>query len=279
MHWRNKAKITKAISFLPYNEEIYKFVQKSFGRLKANPMKRITVQVEMARMLLRNAREIEGKTFFEVGSGHSFIVPIWFFLAGAKQVITYDLNRRLDLHIFSESLMWIVNNSNSLSTIFSDLTNQNQFMERLKLIDRLKKTPLKLLSEANIEYSAPADASKTNLNDSVIDYHISTTVFEHIPKDTLYSIMREAKRILKKGGAALHFIDPSDHFNQQDPSISKINFLKFSDKEWMNIAGNQFAYCNRLRASDFIELFTSIGFNIIEKLSLTWDPLLTVFEH
>jgi len=47
----------------------------------------------------------------------------------------------------------------------------------------------------------------------------------------------------------------SIHFQHQDNSISRINFIRFSDNEWTNIAGNQFAYCNRLRVNDYLNLF------------------------
>jgi ubiquinone/menaquinone biosynthesis C-methylase UbiE len=98
-----------------------------------------------------------------------------------------------------------------------------------------------------------------------VDYHISTTVFEHISGVDINRILKEAKRILKKDGVAIHFIDLSDHFQHQDKSITRINFLRYSDKKWDRIAGNQFAYCNRLRASDYLALFREIGFDICRK--------------
>jgi len=61
---------------------------------------------------------------------------------------------------------------------------------------------------------------------------------------------------------AIHFIDLSDHFKHQDKSITSINFLRYSDEEWDKIAGNEFVYCNRLRASDYLVLFKEAGFDI-----------------
>ena len=57
----------------------------------------------------------------------------------------------------------------------------------------------------------------------------------------------------------------SDHFQHQDKSITSINFLRYSEKEWDKIAGNQFAYCNRLRASDYLVLFREAGFDVCRK--------------
>lgn len=83
--------------------------------------------------------------------------------------------------------------------------------------------------------------------------------------------MKEAKRILKKNGIAIHFIDLSDHFQHQhqhqhqDKSITSINYLRYSEKEWGKIAGNEFAYCNRLRTSDYFGLFDEVGFDVCRK--------------
>jgi len=54
----------------------------------------------------------------------------------------------------------------------------------------------------------------------------------------------------------------SDHFQHQDTSISRINFLQYSEHHWQRIAGNEFAYCNRMRASDYISLFEQGGFDV-----------------
>ena len=145
---------------------------------------------------------------------------------------------------------------------YDAVTERAVFDERMDVIDSLKEVPEKFLSEANIQYLAPADAANIGLPDASVDYHISTTVFEHIPGVDIKRILKEAKRILKKDGIAIHFIDLSDHFQHQDKSITSINFLRYSDEEWDKIAGNEFAYCNRLRASDYLTLFKKFGFDV-----------------
>jgi ubiquinone/menaquinone biosynthesis C-methylase UbiE len=79
------------------------------------------------------------------------------------------------------------------------------------------------------------------LPDACVDYHISNNVFEHILKADITRILKEIIRILKKDGIAIHFIDLIDHFQHQGSGITKINFLRYSEKEWDKIAGNQFA--------------------------------------
>lgn len=99
----------KTCAFLPEGGGIYSFIQKTFGRLKANPISRIPAQFEMARWILEKSGKVEGKTFFEVGIGHNPIVPIGFFLSGAKKVVTVDLHRRLDFGDFEKRMDLIDN--------------------------------------------------------------------------------------------------------------------------------------------------------------------------
>lgn len=173
--------------------------------------------------------KVEGKRFFEVGTGHCLIVPIGFFLCGALQVITVDLHRRLDIGILEKLLVWMAENRDEICGYYDGIVEKTVFNEGMNLIERLKHNPKKLLSEANIVYLAPADAANTVLSDASVDYHISTTVFEHIPGEDIKRILKEAKRILKDDGIAIHFIDLSDHFQHKDRSITSINFLRYSE--------------------------------------------------
>lgn len=263
MKWQQKAKIMKIFSNIPIGEGLYKFLQKKFGRLTSDPLPNIKKQIEIANWLHQYNFPIEGKIFFEVGTGHNAIVPIGFFLSGSKHVVTVDLYRRLDYNIMKNSLSLLVKNRHLIESLCSNKTNSIILNERLDLLSKYWSTPRQFIKMANIQYLAPADAANTNLLNNSINYHISTNTLGHIPYEVIRNIFIEAKRILKDKGIAIHFIDLSDHFQHQDNSISRINFLRFSDNDWTNIAGNQFAYCNRLRASDYLNLFNEVGFDII----------------
>jgi SAM-dependent methyltransferase len=108
------------------------------------------------------------------------------------------------------------------------------------------------------------DAAHTKLPSHSIDFHFSVTVLEHIPPAILTDIFNEAKRILKPTGRAIHIVDLSDHFQHQDTSITQINFLRFTEQQWQHWAGNEYAYCNRLRGSDYLSLLTNTGFQVLK---------------
>jgi len=263
MRWQHKARIMRLCASLPAGARFYKLLQQSFGRLDANPMSRIPTQIQMAHWILGQGLTIEGKCFFEVGTGHKPIIPVGFFLSGAESVITVDLNRRLDLGLTQQALAWMVKNRRTLESMYSKVADSMLFSERFALIERLWSNPQTFLKEANIQYIAPADAADTDLPPGSVDYHFSVTTLEHISHWVIRDIFVEARRILSSRGVAIHFIDLSDHFQHQDKSITTINFLRFTEEEWLRTAGNEFAYCNRLRASDYLSLFEELSWEVL----------------
>lgn len=279
MNWKTKAKIMNIAARLPYGDRLYQFGQERLGRLRASPLDRLPAQAQMVKWLRENDTQIQGATLFEVGTGHIPLVPIGFFLSGAKQIITVDLHRRIHWRLTAESLRWMVDHQAELRQLYAGLVPNELFDERFSVLSSWQDDPVRFLKEADIEYLAPMDAAHTGLPAQSIDCHFSVTVMEHIPPGVIADIFREARRILKPDGTALHFIDCSDHFQHQDSSISKIHFLRFSEKEWDQIAGNEFAYCNRLRASDYIHLFRQQGFQPVKSDIHVDAESLTLLEN
>jgi len=97
-----------------------------------------------------------------------------------------------------------------------------------------------------------------------VDLHVSLYTFEHIPRHDLLAILREAARVLRPGGLAIHRVDPKDHFSGNDSSITRINFLRFTEREWRRHFNNRYAYQNRLHDPEFRALFAESGFELLE---------------
>jgi hypothetical protein len=142
---------------------------------------------------------------------------------------------------------------------------------------------LDLEKNFGIKYLAPFDLRSSNFKNSTFDYCISTNTLEHISKEDIISIFHEVKRICKKGGSILAYIDYSDHYSHTDKSISNLNFLKFSSQEWLKHNHNCH-FQNRLRHHDFIKLFKDLDLKIKSeksffinqkynfKISIEFDP-------
>lgn len=66
----------------------------------------------------------------------------------------------------------------------------------------------------------------------------------------------------KKNGFAFHVIGLHDHYSGFDNSISKVNFLKYSERVWSFFIYNNISYHNQLREKSFVDMFLKCGARI-----------------
>ncbi len=278
MNWKIKAYAQKMIAIFPekFSYKAYLHLQHNYGaiRMAANPMGGLSAGIDIYNHIKCNNINPLDKIFFEVGTGTVPLVPLSLFLLGCKKTISVDLNPYINDLMFKQCLRYMINNEKHIRNLFGEKVVN----ERLKtLIEHLisnEYSRKNILELCNIEYQSPMDARKTKLNDSSIDFFISKNVFEHIPKSELQDIIIEANRIVKPNGLFINHIDYIDHYSYSDKSINKINFLKYSDKQWNFYAGNKYAYTNRMRHSDFIDLFKILNHQIIEEQPETNNDIL-----
>jgi SAM-dependent methyltransferase len=261
MNWKTKSLVQRACAALPVlHEPLYYGIQRTFGRLrlKSDPSWLLGESARLAACLRDAGMPVDGARVMEVGTGRALDMPLGLFLCGAASIRTYDLHRYLKTHRVLESVDWIRENRARVTETFLPVTEPHELAVRLDALCNARDFA-SILRTARIEYLAPADAADTKLAPNSIDIQISYTVFEHIPRDVLVAILKEAGRILSPSGFALHHIDLSDHFAHDDPAISYINFLRFSRLEWEKYGANQFAYHNRLRVNEYEALFHEAG--------------------
>lgn len=262
MRWRHKARIQKVCAAVPYGGLIYARLQRRFGNLTADPFRRVPHHVRMLEALRRIDRPVQGARCLEVGTGHLPTMPILFHLIGAREIVTVDLHRRLQWDLTARVMRTLIDAADDLVARYAGLVDEAALRERLRAMGAFDGRPLEFFDYAGIRYLAPADAALMSDAAGSFDLHFSTTVFEHIETEVLAGILGEGRRLLGPDGVACHIIDPSDHFAHTDQSISLINFLRFSEREWATIAGNEFGYCNRLRVPALLAAFSAAGFTV-----------------
>jgi len=268
MNWRLKALVQNLIDKLPeaMSYPIYYKVQRNFGGLrKINPMAHYQKSINFIEIIKNHDYDVTDKTFLEIGTGRTINVPTGLWLCGAKKIISVDLHKYLKEELVIESVNYLKAHKDEVQNLFGDLGKTEIFRNRFSQLMSIEVSLDKLLEQMNIEYLAPADAASLPIDDNSIDFHCSTNVFEHIPRDLIGSILLEAKRVLSKDGLFVHLIDLSDHFSHGDESITTINFLRYNEKEWNKLAGNKFMYHNRLRKNKFLELFEKQGATLLSK--------------
>ena len=115
-----------------------------------------------------------------------------------------------------------------------------------------------------ISYRAPCDACATGLDDSSVDCVTSTSTFEHVPAEDIGPILAECHRILRPGGVASFIIDYGDHYAYFDRSLTRYNFLGYSERHW-RLYNSALQYQNRLRHSEYVALVRRSGFDIVTR--------------
>lgn len=126
---------------------------------------------------------------------------------------------------------------------------------------------------ARIDYRAPVTADALPFPDGSFDLVYSVAVLEHVPKPA--ETVAEIRRVLRPGGLAIHEIDVKHH-GSEDP----LAFLSWSDEAYLERAepygeGRSLSgilegswqgevFTNRLRQSDWRELFDRGGLRVLE---------------
>ncbi len=265
MNWKIKANVQNVIGLLPssISYDAYYWVQRHFGALRTiNPVDLLTASIGFYDKIELVKQSMIGSIVLEIGTGRRLNMPVAFWLMGAKQVITVDVNPYLKHELVKADLEFIASNKEDIMRLFGERLQADRFENLLKFIG--SRWHLNdLFRFCGINYIAPGTAIKLPLQSGTVDFHVSYNVLEHIPLNDLKAILEEGNRVIAEKGLFVHSIDYSDHFSHSDSRISSINFLQYSDAEWNKIAGNRYMYMNRLRVDDICGLFKSAGHTLL----------------
>jgi SAM-dependent methyltransferase len=247
MQWQAKARAFSALSIVPFGTNLHFLLQRYVTRRLPRPEKQIKAIYARTQKLLGHyaalgARPVDVSTFFEFGSGRDLVVPLVISACGARRFITVDIERLAKFNLIRSNAVVVAKLGGITRPALSSWDD----------LDR----------DWGVDYRAPADARATGIENDTIDCAVSVETLEHIPKDDIFDILREVRRILRPDGIALMQIDYGDHFKGFDPSISSFNFLTYSDEDWQPFQ-SRFQYVNRLRHSEYVSLFRRAGFEIV----------------
>lgn len=250
--------IQKSLSIIPGGRVCNRFLQEAGGALRNDEFLHRTFNDDITVLFERMAgMGLEPRTsrVFEIGTGWLPIFPLSLALCGFRNVTTVDLNRHLTPGTVRRTLLALRNHlDHPCLQVFSPLEEIFARFERLVQADHV-------LTEAGITYLAPCDATRTALQAGSLDLIVSNNVFEHVPQPVLTDMFREGKRTLSSGGHMLHCVNCGDHYAYADRSVSQVNYLRFSEKEWSRW-NNPIHYQNRLRPIDFLSMADGAGLEI-----------------
>jgi len=260
VRWQLKCVVDNCKGVLPFQDKFRKLKRHLVPYRPSLTRAQLVIEEGMMQVqwLREAAGSLQDKTVLEIGSGWEPLVPLLFALCGVDRVYLADSNYLLDsaslhgtLEIIRLSKERIVEKLKIDPQQFdrkfaSDSSSVGEFIERFRFT-----------------YLAPCDCQRLTFGGSVLDFVISRAVFEHIPPEIIDGILAETRRILKPGGLICHFIDNSDHWEHSDKTISRINFLRFSDRTFRWTHLNRLDYQNRLRHVEYAKMIKKHGFETV----------------
>ena len=200
--------------------------------------------VELVRLV--HGHGMNATVVMEVGTGWIPTIPHIMHAYGAERLVLTDVERLSDPQSFDHAKKLV---EGAIGRIGDACTGDPDTL-RANL-----RRPL------NYDYRCPPRLEE--LENGSVDLVYSRTVLEHIPEKLLRELLLTWKNLLRPGGYAVHFIDNSDHFEHRDKTLSRLNFLTLPDWLWRIASFNTQNYQNRLRHSQYIELFENAGYEIV----------------
>jgi SAM-dependent methyltransferase len=98
------------------------------------------------------------------------------------------------------------------------------------------------------------------LQDQSVDLLHSGGVLEHLKPGELQCFLREAFRVLARGGTYSAVHDHRDHLYHADKRIEPMNHLRHSEPVYRLLYGHRLLYHNRLPPSEVVRMIEDAGF-------------------
>lgn len=269
MRWLAKAALQRGLGALPQGEQLNYVFQRRV--LRSLPAGDGALRQKFARALQHlGAYEERGPgtphadaTFYEFGAGWDLAIPVAYALLGVGRQVLVDIRPSARVELVNDTIA-------SFERLRPEL--EQQAGSDLRPLGGGVAGIEELEPRLGIRYLAPCDARDTGLPASSVDFVSSTDTCEHIPGDDLAVIFRECHRLLRPGGAFSCRIDLQDHYAYFDRSLSRYNFLRFSDRTW-SLVNSPLHHQNRLRSPDYLQLVRDAGLElVVERPSGPSDP-------
>ena len=259
MRWLAKAALQRGLGFLPQGERLNYLFQRHV--VHSLPAGEAVFRRKFARALQHlRAYEEHGPgtsaaeaVFYEFGVGWDLAIALSYAALGVGRQLLVDIRPSARVELVNDSLA-------AFERLRDELEREAQ--QELRKLGGAVSSLGELEERFGIAYLAPRDARATGLPAESVDFVSSTDVCEHVPEDDLAKIFRECRRLLRPGGIFSCRIDLQDHYAYFDQSLSRYNFLRFSDRTW-RVVNSPLHYQNRLRARDYLRLVREAGFELV----------------
>ena len=274
MGWKRKWAKDTVKALLPLGDQLRALKRRVIPYPVAPANDELTLEqgLEQVRLVGQTIGPLKGRVVLELGVGWYPTIPLLFRAAGAERVILADLERLLDARTFSNAANFL----NTRAATVAEALGLPLDEVRQSLTFGAGSTLDQLLVQANMEYRVPLELE--GLTTDTVDVITSRAVLEHFAPESLESLLVSFERVLKPDAVMCHIIDNSDPWQHHDASISPVNFLRYDDSVMWALGLNPQNYRNRLRHSEYLELFERSGYEVVEERGIVDEAALKALE-
>ena len=255
--WRVKLAAQRAIAALPggLGTRVYHLLQTVSG-LDPNVRRHVEYVDRIERIMAELGRgPLRGSTVAELGSGWFPVMPLILFCRGARAIHTYDLSDHYSVSRTRQAA--------------------RELSRHVPHCPSLRGTAETGILPETVRYHPRTDMSEHPIASGSVDLAVSAFVLEHVPPGEIEKLHRASLEWLADDGIWIHWVSPSDHRAFSDPRLGPLDFLRYGEAEWARIAGNRFAYHNRLRRPQYRDLFERSGWRVVYDDAVVRDDLIT----
>jgi len=185
------------------------------------------------------------KTLLELGASPEPSLPLILLLDGARRFVAnniFPLERAVPASTARMLSLFLTSLRDVPAQRLGELVTWDKNTSQARLRDEVF-TPL-----------APMGAEDLPLPTESVDAVFSLSVLEHVDKPR--AVLAKSFELLKSGGWCYHAIDLRDHSDFNRP----VDFLTMTEEAYREATGGSE---NRVRAKEYVELFRSVGFEIV----------------
>lgn len=262
MKWKTKSLIFRVLDIVPFSNSIHDFIKrrvtKTIPRSERDSKNMLIAANKILDFYNKESTNKHIQTrFLEIGAGTDLVMAICLRALGVKEVVTTDVN-------FLAKLAYV---NSSASIVAKELGVDMPFFRSFK---ELEDYGVFYHPNTRIqELSGDGDNGK-------YECIYSSDTLEHIGFNELSSIHKHVHRLLTDTGIIIHLIDVSDHYARADSSITRFNFLSYSDIKWKQY-NHRSHYVNRLRPFQYKNLFEEQGFTVlVNEKDIEEDEVLSI---
>lgn len=226
-------------------EYIFYKLQQVLATTEFSSVHALNMNISMKNLVIKHGMNISNSKILEIGSGkYSLLTALLWLIRGASCYVGIDkycdaFQNDFWVDIYKSQIRAHFETG---SQVIKDILNNNwdNILNRFLIFKH--------------------DFLNVSLDCNSYDFVYSLAVMEHIeePQKTI----EKSFKLLKSGGLCYHNIDLKPHGHGQE---SAVEILKYSSEEWsiMKKSWTNWTYLNRLRASEWEQMFKNFDFEIL----------------